>query len=277
MKERQDDIRLPAVAGMFYPDDSAALQRTVDRLLDSVTTPVLKEDILSMIVPHAGYAYSGSTAAHAFAAIRGREIDTVIAVGPSHRDYFDGISVYPGRAYRTPLGDVEIDGPLRTQLTDQGILRSLAGHRAEHSVEVQLPFLQRVLPRFTFVPLIMGSQSRENCVHLADALAHVAQGRKVLILASSDLSHFHPQHEALERDARVRGFVERFDAEGLLQQLEGETVEACGGGPMIAVMRAGKLLGATRIRVLDCRTSGDVTGDLDSVVGYMSAAIVREN
>jgi AmmeMemoRadiSam system protein B len=270
-------VRQPSVAGMFYPGDPATLRSDVDGMLERAAPPKPGGDIVALIVPHAGYAYSGLTAAHAYRLLKGRAVETVVAVGPSHREYFEGVTVYPGDAYRTPLGELQVDTAVRAELVSAGITLSSAGHRAEHSVEVQLPFLQRVLGTVKIVPLVMGNQSRETCDLLARAIVQAATGKDILLVASSDLSHFHPYDVAAGLDGRVAQYIERFDETGLFARLQEETVEACGGGPIVAVMQAARALGADRATVLHTCNSGDVTGDRASVVGYLSAALVREN
>jgi AmmeMemoRadiSam system protein B len=276
MMSARTQIRPPAVAGLFYPRDADTLQRTVDQLLNDVPPISIDGQVLSVIVPHAGYAYSGFTAAHAYASLRNMSYDTVIAVGPSHREYFEGVSVYPGKAYQTPLGDVNIDNELRTELVALGIVSSVAGHRSEHSLEVQIPFLQRIKSSFRFVPLVMGSQSPQLCTQLACVLAEVSRNRRVLLLASTDLSHFHSQHEAHALDTSVTDLVRQFDTAELARRLANESIEACGGGPMVAVMNASRDLGANATHLYHYCTSGDVTGEHNSVVGYLSAAIFRK-
>jgi AmmeMemoRadiSam system protein B len=274
---RSEAVRAPAVAGMFYPADPDELRSDVDAMLSKAGPQKAGGELVALIVPHAGYVYSGLTAAHAYRLLKGRSFDTVVTVGPSHRDFFQGVNVYPGDAYRTPLGDVEIDRDFRDRLVKAGIALSSAGHRAEHSVEVQLPFLQRVLGSFRFVPLVMGNQTRETCGQLAAALAEAGKGKNFVLVASSDLSHFHPYADAVELDRQVADFIGRFDSAGLMECLEEETVEACGGGPVVAVMDAARRLGADRAALLHYCNSGDVTGDHGSVVGYLAAALMRGN
>lgn len=272
-------VRNPAVAGSFYDGDSEGLRRYVDLLLERAKGPKLKGTVRGLVSPHAGYMYSGSTAAVGYKALIGFSYDAVLAVGPSHREFFNGVSIYPGDAYRTPLGDVPIHKELRDALARQSpvIQLSDAGHRAEHSLEVQLPFLQRVLGEFSFVPMIMGNQRREFCLALGNAIATVAHNRDVLLVASSDLSHFHPYDDAVGLDRRVIDQIEAFDEQALMTQLDDERVEACGGGPVVAVMHAAKLLGASRSQTLFYCNSGDITGDKSSVVGYLSAAFLQVN
>lgn len=264
---------------MFYPDVQTVLMRNVDELLEQAEGRAIPGTIRGLISPHAGYIYSGLTAAHAYRLLKGSSVDTVIVVGPSHREYFDGISVYPGDAYRTPLGDVQVDADVRSDIVriGKGIVISFAGHRSEHSVEVQLPFLQRVLSKFTFVPIVMGDQRREFCEHLSEVLATVASSRNAVLIASSDLSHYHRYNEALALDKQVVRDVELLKPNDLLAKLEQEEVEACGGGPMVSVMLAAQKLGANKSHVLYYCNSGDVTGEKDAVVGYLSAALTKVN
>jgi AmmeMemoRadiSam system protein B len=272
-------IREPAVAGMFYPSQPAQLNRDVDQLLHEAKPPTEKGQLMALISPHAGYMYSGSTAAMGYKLLSSWKFDTVVIVGPSHREYFRGVSIYGGDAYRTPLGDVFIDTALREQLQAQSeaIAISSVGHRTEHAIEVQLPFLQKTLREFLFLPIVMGDQRREYCDILANALAATVRSKHILLVASSDLSHYHPHDIAVRLDRRVIDEVEALNPDGLMQRLENDEVEACGGGPMVVVIKTAQALGANRSLVLRYCTSGDVTGDKDAVVGYLSAVLMRVN
>lgn len=271
-------IREPSVAGTFYPAERAVLTREVDALLSRVEPVNLEGELYGLISPHAGYVYSGFTAANGYKLLEGKSVDTVVIISPSHREYFKGISVYSGSAYRTPLGVLPVDEALRSELTKDGeIVSSLAGHREEHAVEVQLPFLQRVLKEFRILPIVMGDQRREFCMFLGDKLASVLEGKNFFLVASSDLSHYYPYDVACRLDRIVIDQVKEFDAEGLLEDLETQRAEACGGGPMVAMLLAAKKLGANTTKILHYCNSGDVTGDRDGVVGYLSAAVVRRH
>lgn len=272
------EVRDPAVAGLFYPELKSVLEKDVDEYLLRAKVARIEGTIRGLICPHAGFVYSGLTAAAAFRLLKERTYDVVIIVGPSHREYFEGVSVFPGTSYRTPLGDVPVHDELREALrkADPCITVSEQGHLMEHSVEVELPFLQRALGKVPFVPLVMGDQRRETCLALAGALTRACRGRNVLLVASSDLSHYHPYPEAVDLDKRVVADVEEFRPEELLRKLEGEEVEACGGGPMVAVMLAARDLGAARAKALLYCNSGDVTGEKDAVVGYLSAVLYQE-
>lgn len=272
-------VRAAAVAGMFYPGGASTLSREVENLLSVVPSRTAEGELKGLVVPHAGYMYSGSTAANSYSLLKGGQFPTVVIVGPSHREYFDGISVYPGDAYETPLGQVPIDAKARSDLLNasDSISLSEAGHGPEHAIEVQLPFLQKTLGRFSFVPVVMGDQRGEYCQILGDALAAVCQKKKVLLVASSDLSHYHPYDTAVHLDRIVIGDVEKFDPDALLDKLERREAEACGGGPIVAVMYAAKKLGANASRILFYCNSGDVIDNKDAVVGYLSAAFMQRN
>jgi hypothetical protein len=272
-------VRSPAVAGTFYPASARTLEREIDELLKRAVLPKQSRSVCGLVSPHAGYIYSGFTAAHGYNVIKNRSFDSVIVIGPSHHEYFHGASVYPGESYRTPLGVVPIHNELRSEIVqdEKQIFLSIAGHRAEHSVEVQIPFLQKVLGPFSFVPIIMGEQTIELCEKLSDAISSAAKGRNVLLVASSDLSHYHPYDEAVSLDRRVIDLVESYDPLQLMDRLDHRELEACGGGPIVTVMLAARKLGANKARVIHYCNSGDITGEKDAVVGYLSAILSQES
>lgn len=267
-------IRHPAVAGMFYPGFESALRSELDELFEN-PAPRISGTIVGIIAPHAGYRYSGITAAIGYGALKGKTFDAVFIVSPSHREAFGGVSVYPGEAYRTPLGDVKINKTLREELLNQKAVvhEGVEGHRDEHAVEVQLPFLQTVLGEFSIVPLVMGLQNRNAIFVLADQLAKVCRGKTVLIVASSDLSHYHSYETALKLDTKVAHRLETADPIQLWDLFDSNEAEACGAGPMVSVVAACVQLGAKKIHIADYRNSGDVSGDRTSVVGYLSALL----
>jgi AmmeMemoRadiSam system protein B len=271
------DVRPAAVAGMFYPADPRRLADEVHSLLSAASTHPPATPPVALIAPHAGYMYSGITAAGAYSLLRGALFDAVVVVSPSHREYFEGISIYPGLSYMTPMGGMNVDGELRSALAGDDPVISVRpeGHGGEHAVEVHLPFLLSVLGPVPFLPVVMGDQSREYSVHLAKRLSEVSRGRNVLLVASTDLSHYHPYARANDIDTRFVELVSRFDPLGIMDGLENRSLEACGGGPVVAVMLAASLMGAVTATILDHRNSGDTTGDRSSVVGYLSAAMFR--
>jgi AmmeMemoRadiSam system protein B len=235
--------------------------------------------LVGLISPHAGLRYSGPVAAHAYKLIAGRSGITVLLVGPSHRSAFQGVAVAARGTFETPLGAIPIDADLAARILDgEQIVDAPRAHRDEHSLEMQLPFLQHAVQGLRIVPMLMGTQSRDEVAALALALAAVAAGRSdVLLVASSDLSHYHPASVANRLDARVVDDVSRLDPDSLMSRLEESHEHACGGGPMVAVMKAAQALGATRATVLRYADSGDVAeGDKSRVVGYLAAALTAD-
>lgn len=273
--------RPAAVAGTWYPGTRGALTREVDDYLAAVKD-VPRGRVDAVIAPHAGIMFSGPIAAHSYtAAAAAGPYDAVVLLGPSHFAGFDGIALYPDGAFETPLGPAAIDARLGAEITaaDAIVEASPAVHRREHSLEMQLPFLKRLLPDVPIVPLLMGYQTRDTIEHIAAALGTVAASRPILLVASTDLSHYLDASTAREHDGRVCEHVASLDADGLLELFEqypehdrGRYV-ACGGGPAIAVMRAARTRGARHGRVLKYGHSGEVSGDNSGVVGYLAAAI----
>jgi AmmeMemoRadiSam system protein B len=272
-------IRPPMVAGMFYPQKKVTLEREIAVYLENSPELKLSGPIVGMIVPHAGYLYSGGVATRAYRQIMGKQIDVVAIISPSHREYFTEISIYDGYGYSTPLGALEVEKNLAQQLAafSPQIILSEKGHRfEEHALEVQLPILQEVLDNFKIIPIVMGEHSYDNIETLAKALAGVLSNTKALLVASSDLSHFYNVKKASILDNVVVDNLKNFNEDKLFNDLQQGSCEMCGGGPAIAVMKACKLLGANKSQVLMYRTSGDITGEYDEVVGYLSAIFYKE-
>jgi MEMO1 family protein len=270
-------VRPPAVAGMFYPGSSGELEADVNRYLSECGPHTPAGSLVGLVVPHAGYEFSGLTAAYAFSLVKPGQFSSVVIVSPSHREYFPGISIHPGNAWRTPLGDIPVDTALRDAIVklDPAIELSLHGHGREHAIEVQLPFLQKTAGALPVVPIVIGDQRRENCLRLGETLGKACQGKNVLLVASSDLSHYHAYDEAGVLDRMAAGSIASFDEMKLMSDLEAERCEACGGGPVVSVMIAARSLGADKAEILHACNSGDVTGDHSAVVGYLSAAFTR--
>lgn len=275
-------VRKPAVAGQFYTGNPAALETEVRRYLDAAGTQSIEGRVIAIVSPHAGYIYSGPVAAFGYNLIRGRNYETVVVIAPSHVEYFDYSSVFPGSSYVTPLGEIPVDREMVEAVTAHSdLVRAdtrghviTAGGRGEHSLEVQLPFLQVALGDFKLVAIVMGDQDRNNVEALGDALARALAGRNALIVASTDLSHFHDDESARRLDGVFMKRLEEFDSEKLLGSLAGKDTEACGGGPTAVALIASRKLGADTCAVLRYANSGDVTGDTRSVVGYVSAAML---
>lgn len=270
------NIRPPAVAGYFYSANAKDLRKEVENFLRDIPLHPGVEHICGIISPHAGYSYSGKTAAYGYAQLKGKNYSTVVVIAPSHREYFPGLSVYDGDAYETPLGIVEVDKEKAAliQQSSSSFFFGKSGHKGEHSLEVQIPFLQVVLGEFKIVPIVVGDQSEVFLNELADGLGKIFDDR-TLFVASSDLSHFHSSEKADILDGRVEEAITNFDFRQLLKNSEDGKIEACGAGPVISLMKglAGK--GINKSAVLHRCNSGDVSGDHSKVVGYLSAILYR--
>lgn len=269
-------IRKAAVAGSWYPGSAGSLARAVDGYLESAGPAEAGPDpVTAIVAPHAGLIYSGPVAAHAYRALRGQSFEVALLVGPSHFVGFAGIATAGAAGFETPLGVAIVDeacqGALAAALPGLGTLPK--AHAREHSLEMQLPFLQRVAPAAKIVPLLMGYQTAETARTLGDALAAVARGRRAVLVASTDLSHYYDARTAADLDAVVLDHIARLDDEGLQRALDVRPEHACGGGPTVAVLRAARLLGAARATILKYGDSGDVSGEKSSVVGYVAAAV----
>jgi len=267
-------IRKAAVAGSWYPGTAPALAAAVDAHL-AKTDRDLPGDLVALIAPHAGLIYSGPVAAHAYRLLKGRVFDVAVLVGPSHFVGFDGVSIVASGGFETPLGVAAIDAACARALCEASpiIREQPAAHLREHSLEMQLPFLQRLAPTVPIVPLVMGYQTAQTVHALGDALAAALEHRRVLLIASTDLSHYHDADTAKALDTVVIDCVSQLDANRLQHALDVQPDHACGGGPTVAVMRAAQRLGARDAIVLDYADSGDVSGDKSAVVGYLAAAL----
>jgi hypothetical protein len=274
MEEEMNKIRKPAVAGFFYPSSPDSLSNQIEEFLVRVDNKLNPSQITGIVSPHAGYTYSGLTAAHGFSLLKGKNIETVIIISPSHREYFPGISIYNGDAYQTPLGLVEINKTMAEKIIEgsRSIFFGEQGHHQEHAIEVQLPFIQEVLPYFKLVPVVMGDQGKDFVDDLAERLSKVIDERTVIV-ASSDLSHYFSSDVADKMDSLVAKRISQFDYEGLWDDLEQHNCEACGGGPIVALMKAASIAGRKNSAVLNRSDSGDASGDKSEVVGYISAIV----
>ncbi len=284
------NVRQAAVAGGFYPADPKTLLAMMDDMLahaassqPPITVPT-NDPILAVVAPHAGYQFSGPVAAYTYAALKGRKFSRVVVIAPSHFEAFDFTSVYEGDAYATPLGTVPVDKAFAKQLAQMSptIQLSSRGHTptkegAEHAVEVELPWLQRVLGNFQLVPIVMGDQSYESSRALGVALAKLIQGKDkdTLIVASSDLSHYHPYDEAVKIDHKTLTALQAWDYFSMSRNFEARIWEACGGAPIVAAMIAAERMGANQAVVLKYANTGDVTGDHSRVVGYSADVFLK--
>ncbi len=282
------DVRASSIAGTWYPGSRHELEGTIEDLLARAEpSPNIEGELIALISPHAGYAYSGQTAAYSYRQLRGKKFDTVVLIGPSHYEDFGPIAITEKRFYATPLGQVELDQEFISLLASKIPLTRVEYDR-EHSLEIQLPFMQCVLDDFKLVPIMMsrpfyivGSEAREYCEQLASALAELRGARHVLFVASSDLSHLE-DYDAVKRfDDRFAKLVEQFDVDALADYMaESGGCRACGDAPIVSTLLTVRKLAADRVRVLNLTNSGDVTGNRapgQYTVGYMAAAIYKGN
>jgi AmmeMemoRadiSam system protein B len=269
-----NSVRQPAVAGLFYPSDSFKLRTEINNMLSGIESKPFTKKIVGIVSPHAGYIYSGQTAAYGFSLLKDKDYKKVIIISPSHREYFPGVSIYNGDAYKTPLGAVEVDKVLAKRIVDGSkiVFFGIEGHKQEHAVEVQIPFLQVVLKQFRIVPIVMGDQGKPYIDDLAQQVAN-AVAEDTLIVASSDLSHFYSKDKASELDSLAAQDISDFNYDKFVSDLEKGKCEACGGGPIAVLMKAAAMLHKNKSMLLNRSDSGDVSGDNSEVVGYLSAVI----
>ena len=290
MEINQNKIRHSTLAGTWYEKDASVLKDTVNEYMNEAKVSYGLGKIVAVIAPHAGHVYSGPVAGYAYKQLIGKKFDTVIIVAPNHADpKLDFTSVMTEGAYETPMGLVPIDTEIAKAIVSinmsDDIKESELGHltgyngRMEHSLEIQLPFLQAAIGDFKLVPIIMGDRDNgvQSCQNLGKAIAQAVKGKNVLLVASSDLSHFHDNATLKTLDADVKERIDSFDPEGLLRDLASGKCEACGGLPIAAVMMASRELGATNGKVLNMADSGDVTGDHSSAVGYLAAVLTESS
>jgi AmmeMemoRadiSam system protein B/AmmeMemoRadiSam system protein A len=279
-------VRHAAVAGSFYPSDPKELSAMIDDQLARVSGPPVTDQILAVVAPHAGYEYSGPVAAYTYAALKGRKFSRVVVIAPSHHVAFGFTSIYEGDDYATPLGNVPVDKAFARQLVKMSSTMQLStkGHDptpegGEHAIEVELPWLQKVLGNFELVPIVMGDQSYESSRALGVALAKLikSEGKEgeTLVLASSDLSHFHTYDDAVKIDHKTLNALEAWDYFSMSRNFQSRIWEACGGAPIVASMVYAERMGANQARVLKYANSGDVTGDRSRVVGYSADVFVK--
>lgn len=274
-------VRPPAVAGSFYPADSATLAEMVRSHLDNVTDlPEINGRIIALIVPHAGLVYSGQIAAYAYKLLENSNINKVILCGPSHRYRFMGMATYgPGVQWKTPLGMVACDDDLCSQMLkyDASLQVIKEAHASEHSLEVQLPYLQTVLGDFRIAPVAMGLTQPKTTDMMAHILETLDIDERTILVASTDWQHYRPASEGWVLDSIGMACLEDMDPQRLRWSLTTDKTEACGGAPAEAVLKAAIGRGANRVKILKYGDSGDLTGDKSSVVGYVAAVIYRED
>lgn len=283
------NYRYPAVAGQFYSGDANELKAEVDNYLEKATIPTVKGEIIAIIAPHAGYAYSGWVAGYAYKALVGKKIDTAILVGLSHRYPISGAAVYDSGIFVTPLNDAEIDQELATSIIKNSKLFSVypGAHKYEHSLEVQLPFLQQVAKDAKIVPILINDSDTETCDQIADAITTAIQNVKksVILIASTDLTHYPAYRYAVEVDKEAISAIVELDIDKL-DAISGKWMNKgipnlhcvlCSDAAVKTVISASKQLGANKGTLLKYANSGDVPiGDKSQVVGYAAIAISKQ-
>ena len=271
-------IKEPAVAGAFYPADKQVLSTMVNDFLSKAAATPVEGRLIALIAPHAGYEYSGQVAAYSYNHLKERTIDTVILIGPSHHFPFLGASVYTQGRMRTPFGVVSINEKMAASLLNEkaGVTFNPAAFEKEHSLEVQLPFLQTSTKDFTIVPILIGQPTRESFDHLSRSLTSILkQHKNAIIIASTDLSHYHDYSTAKAMDSKVIDAVSRMAPGDLEKLLSSGTGEMCGGFPVLLTMMVAQQLGATHGELYNYANSGDVTNDKARVVGYAAMGLYQ--
>jgi len=266
------------IAGTWYESDPEKLAANIDLLLSQAQLPELNGSVMAVIAPHAGHIYSGGVAAHAFSALRGLAPDLVAVLSPYHNFSPFSLLTTAHTAYSTPLGNLEVDSSAFAELQSHLDIpiHAIARDR-EHSLEIELPFLQRVFQnRFKLLPIMLRGQEPETAQQLGHALAQTLANKNALIVASTDLSHFYNRQTANNLDAEMLRRFESFDPETIFEAEQTGKGFACGHAAVASTLWAARELGADQVQILNYATSGDVTGDHSSVVGYGAAAVLKK-
>jgi AmmeMemoRadiSam system protein B len=278
--------RKPAVAGAFYEGEASLLREQIDWCYTHHEGPGAiprteagKRSLVGLVSPHAGYMYSGPVAAHGFAYMaRDGKPSSVIILGPNHTGSGSGVSIMTSGKWLTPLGDVKVDKPLAEVIKESCDLIDVdsIAHAHEHSIEIQLPFLQHLFNgRFAFVPICMMMQDKETSEEVGRAIAEAVGKKDVVIIASTDFTHYEPQRSAVAKDRKAIDKILALDWRGLLRVVQDEEISMCGSGPVAAMLCAAEAIGAKKASLLKYATSGDTAGPMPEVVGYASIAVVR--
>jgi MEMO1 family protein len=275
------DLRPSPIVGQWYEGNPQKLARKVDEYLNAAQLPALDGDVLAVIAPHAGHIYSGPVAGYAFAALRGQSPDLVAVISPMHQPYYEPVITTAHDAYSTPLGNIPVDKAALADLdaelkSELGFGLSAVIRDREHSLEIELPFLQRIFQsEWKLLPVMVRAQDPQLSQGLGKALAKVLNGKRFVLVASTDLSHFYDQDTADRLDAEMLHRFESFDPNSIFDAERTGKGFACGHAAVAAVLWAARELGANKVKVLHHATSGDVTGDYSSVVGYGAAAVLK--
>ena len=282
--EKKAKIRPFSAAGQFYPEDKKELEEELDRLIAESPSPGINGEVLGLLLPHASYVFSGAVAALGVKAVEGNKFDTVIVLADSHYEYFEGVSVWPEGEWETPLGKIEVDKETAGKIisSSERFVSRQSAHLFDHTIEVQLPLVQKALGRFKLVPIVIGSEDRD-WKKLAEAIFGIIKGKKVLIIASSDLSHYPSYEEAKKADQAILKAIEGLDTEILdknIAELKKKNIPdaqtfLCSRDSVKALMEITRNFGG-KARVLGYTNSGDLRGGKARVVGYGSVAFFKE-
>ncbi len=279
-------FRRPTQAGSFYAGTAESLTRQIEECYTHrlgpgqiPSTKMGQRNIVGLVCPHAGYMYSGPVAAHSYynLAIDGKP-DTVVVLGPNHTGMGSGLALVAEGTWRTPLGDAQIDEATAGEILRRSEIVDVdeSAHMHEHSIEVQLPFLQYLYgSAFKFVPICFLMQDFESCREVGQAVAEALKEKNAVIIASTDMTHYEPHETAAKKDKAALNALEKLDEKTFYSTVESHHITACGYGPVVALATAAKILGAKRGQTLCYKTSGDITGDYSAVVGYASVAITK--
>jgi AmmeMemoRadiSam system protein B len=274
------NIRPSPISGSWYDRDPERLRESVENYLKKAIFPEIKGDVIGVIAPHAGHIYSGATAGYAFNSVISKSFDKVVVLSPYHDFHFAPMLTTAHDAYQTPLGKIEVDrailDEIEKELHHSELSLTPIAHDREHSLEIELPFLQVALKKpFQLIPIMLRTQSPDQVHTLANAITHALKGKSFLLVASSDLSHFYPQKTAEGLDREMLKQVEAFSPEGVFKTEKESKGFACGISAIAAVLWAAKALGANQVKLLHHSTSADQTNELNSVVGYGAAVIFK--
>ncbi|MBN1996976.1 AmmeMemoRadiSam system protein B [candidate division KSB1 bacterium] len=273
-------IRPPKVAGQFYPRDPQELKQTLMKLMENAPELNINGEIKALIVPHAGYQFSAAVAAAGFRQVQGQKYETILVIAPSHHDAFTGASIYDGEGYRTPLGVVKIDQNAAGRLfgASNYIQKTALGHGEEHAIEVELPFIQYLFPGTPVIPIVIGRYNWDVCEKVGTAIANVFKGKKILLVASTDLYHGDSYDDCKSTDQRTLDAMAAFYPKSLCDGFFQGKYSACGGGPVVIVQVAARQMGADVSRILAHANSADVTGKkIGYTVGYGAVAVYKSN
>lgn len=273
-------IREPAVAGQFYSADADELSRELDTCFEFSGVPAGSggtKSILALVSPHAGYAYSGGVAAFSYKALsEDRTPKTAVIIGPNHTGFGKKNAIYPDGSWKTPLGELEVDSGLAKKIADSDYNIDYDAHQYEHSIEVQLPFLQRIYgDKIKIVPICLSVQTKGACMDLGLKLSRVLDPEKHVVIASTDFTHYESNESAYKKDMQAIDAIKNLDAAALDEKIRKLKISMCGPGGVIAAINYASLKGAREGRLLRYATSGDITGDTTQVVGYAAIAMVR--